>query len=139
MEGECVSRGCLSWDRFIAAFAPDNVQKYPLRGSRISSVISPEVRVTGTRGRPGTPAEVVLRMLLLKHVRDFSSQELTREVRANLVYREFTRISGLLKTFSRPRELATNGLESARGIRRDGLERTRSRGWPAKPLCSPRG
>ena len=47
-----------------------------------------------TRGRPGTTAEVVLRMLLLKHVRDFSFQELTREVRANLVYREFTRIGG---------------------------------------------
>src|SRR6266699_1556779 len=47
-----------------------------------------------TRGRPGTTAEVALRMLLLKHVRDFSFQELTREVRANLVYREFTRIGG---------------------------------------------
>jgi IS5 family transposase len=46
------------------------------------------------RGRPGTTAEVVLRMLLLKHVRDYSFQELTREVRANLVYREFTRIGG---------------------------------------------
>src|SRR6202011_5670568 len=41
-----------------------------------------------------TPAEVVLRMLLLKHVRDWSYEVLTREVRANLVYREFTRIGG---------------------------------------------
>jgi len=47
-----------------------------------------------TRGRAGTPAEVVLRMLLLKHVRDWSFEVLTREVRANLVYREFTRIGG---------------------------------------------
>ncbi len=47
-----------------------------------------------TRGRPATPADVVLRMLLLKHVRDWSYQVLTREVRANLVYREFTRIGG---------------------------------------------
>src|SRR5258708_451475 len=47
-----------------------------------------------TRGRPGTPAEVVLRMLLLKHMRDFSFQELSREVRANLVYRQFTRVGG---------------------------------------------
>jgi transposase, IS5 family len=47
-----------------------------------------------TRGRPGTPAEVILRMLLLKHFRDWSFENLTREVRANLVYREFTRIGG---------------------------------------------
>jgi transposase, IS5 family len=33
-------------------------------------------------------------MMLLKHFRDFSFEELTREVRANLVYREFTRIGG---------------------------------------------
>jgi IS5 family transposase len=45
-----------------------------------------------THGRPGTPAEVVLRMLLLKHIRDWSFAELEREVRANLLYREFTRI-----------------------------------------------
>ena len=47
-----------------------------------------------TRGRPGTTAEVVLRMMLLKHFRDWSFEDLTREVRANLVYREFTRIGG---------------------------------------------
>ena len=47
-----------------------------------------------TRGRKATPAEVVLRMLLLKHVRDWSYETLSREVRANLVYREFTRIGG---------------------------------------------
>jgi IS5 family transposase len=47
-----------------------------------------------TRGRPATTAEVVLRMMLLKHVRDWSYQVLTREVRANLVYRQFTRIGG---------------------------------------------
>jgi IS5 family transposase len=33
-------------------------------------------------------------MLLLKHVRDWSYETLSREVRANLVYREFTRIGG---------------------------------------------
>lgn len=47
-----------------------------------------------TRGRPGTTAEIILRMLLLKHFRDWSFEDLTREVRANLVYREFTRIGG---------------------------------------------
>ena len=47
-----------------------------------------------TRGRMQTPSEVVLRLLVLKHVRDWSYQTLEREVRANLVYRTFTRIGG---------------------------------------------
>lgn len=45
-----------------------------------------------THGRPGTPAEVVLRMLLLKHIRDWSFVTLEREVRGNLLYREFTHV-----------------------------------------------
>jgi len=44
------------------------------------------------RGRPGTPAEVVIRMLMLKHLFDWSYDDLEHEVRANLVYRAFTRI-----------------------------------------------
>src|SRR5437868_642446 len=44
------------------------------------------------RGRLGTPAEVVIRMLILKHSFDWSYDDLEREVRANLVYRMFTRI-----------------------------------------------
>ena len=47
-----------------------------------------------TRGRLQTPSEVVLRLLVLKHVRDWSYQTLEREVRANLVYRAFSRIGG---------------------------------------------
>ena len=47
-----------------------------------------------TRGRPGTPAEVILRLLVLKHIRDWSFEELEREVCANFVYRQFTRIGG---------------------------------------------
>ena len=46
------------------------------------------------RGRPGTPAVVVLRMLVLKHLFDWSFDECEREVRANLVYRAFSRIEG---------------------------------------------
>jgi transposase, IS5 family len=45
-----------------------------------------------TRGRRGTPAEVVMRLLLLKHIRNWSYDVLEREVRANLVYRDFTRV-----------------------------------------------
>ena len=45
-----------------------------------------------SRGRLGTPAEVVLRLLILKHIRNWSYAALEREVRANLVYRDFTRV-----------------------------------------------
>ena len=44
-----------------------------------------------TRGRRGAPAEVVLRLLVLKHMRNWSYGVLEREVRTNLVYRDFTR------------------------------------------------
>jgi IS5 family transposase len=60
----------------------------------IQQELTRRVKKSKTRGRPGTPAEVVLRMLVLKHMRDYSFEELSREVRANLVYREFTRIGG---------------------------------------------
>jgi len=46
------------------------------------------------RGRRGIPAETVLRLLILKHVRNWSYDALEREVRANLVYRDFTRVGG---------------------------------------------
>jgi len=45
-----------------------------------------------TSGRHQTPAEVALRMLILKHVRNWSYETLEREVRANAVYRSFCRI-----------------------------------------------
>ena len=45
-----------------------------------------------SHGRPGFPAEMVLRLLILKHVRNWSYAILEREVRANLVYRDFTRV-----------------------------------------------
>jgi IS5 family transposase len=47
-----------------------------------------------TRGRLGTPAEVVLRLMALKHLRGWSFEVVEREVRAKVVYREFTRIGG---------------------------------------------
>jgi IS5 family transposase len=49
-------------------------------------------RQSAGRGRAGTPAEVVLRMLVLKHLRDWSYDELEREVTGSLVYRRFCRI-----------------------------------------------
>ena len=53
-------------------------------------------RRSRTRGRRQTPAEVALRMLILKHVRNWSYEMVEREVRANVVYRSFCRI-GLAK------------------------------------------
>jgi IS5 family transposase len=47
---------------------------------------------SATKGRAQTPAEMVLRLLLLKHVRNWSFDTLEREVRMNLAYRDFTRI-----------------------------------------------
>lgn len=45
-----------------------------------------------TKGRPQTASEMVLRLLLLKHVRNWSYERLVLEVRANLAYRDFCRI-----------------------------------------------
>jgi transposase, IS5 family len=47
---------------------------------------------SATRGRSQTPAEIALRLLLLKHVRNWGYETLEREVRMNLAYREFIRI-----------------------------------------------
>lgn len=47
---------------------------------------------SATKGRSQTPAEMVLRLLLLKHVRNWSFDILEREVKLNLAYRDFTRI-----------------------------------------------
>src|SRR4029453_3472709 len=47
---------------------------------------------SATRGRLGTPVVVVLRMLVLKHLYDWSFAECEREVRGSLVYRAFCRI-----------------------------------------------
>jgi IS5 family transposase len=60
----------------------------------IQQELSKRCKKSKTRGRPSTPAEVVLRMLLLKHARGWSYEDVTREVRANLVYREFTGVGG---------------------------------------------
>lgn len=44
------------------------------------------------RGRASTPAEVVLRLLVLKHLRQWSYEQLEWEVTGNLAYRRFCRI-----------------------------------------------
>lgn len=85
---------------------PDADKLWPAALRRIDQLIDDEALVEGIaealerrwaqsyrRGRPGTPAEVVLRMLVLKHLYRWSYAELEQEVRANLVYRAFARIS----------------------------------------------
>src|SRR4051794_23072720 len=47
---------------------------------------------SATRGRAQTPAETVLRLLLLKHVGNWSFDTLEREVTLNLAYRDFARL-----------------------------------------------
>src|SRR2546422_3401861 len=59
---------------------------------------------------PGTPAEVVLRMLILKHLYDRSFDECEREVRGSLVYRAFCRIDcELLARAAHPALKASRG------------------------------
>ncbi|MGH9160175.1 MAG: ISNCY family transposase [Vicinamibacteraceae bacterium] len=84
---------------------PDASKLWPAELRRIDQVIDDEAlveviaaalerryRQSRRRGRRGTPAEVVLRMLVLKHLYRWSYAELEHEGRANLVYRAFARI-----------------------------------------------
>jgi transposase, IS5 family len=80
------------WERWMRQ-ADEVLQDETLR-NLVQQELSKRIKKSKTRGRPGTPAEIVLRLLLRKHIRDGSFQVLTRAVRANLVYREFTRIGG---------------------------------------------
>jgi transposase, IS5 family len=75
------------WMRIVDELLADEAlldTVYEAQGKR-----HPQSRV---RGREQTPAEVTLRMLILKHVRNWSYETLEREVRANVVYRSFCRI-----------------------------------------------
>ena len=75
------------WMRIVDKLLEDEAlldTVYDAQGKR-----HPQSRV---RGRQQTPAEVALRMLILKHVRNWSYETLEREVRANVVYRSFCRI-----------------------------------------------
>jgi IS5 family transposase len=59
---------------------------------RVAAALRRRHPLSSRRGRLGTPATVVLRMLLLKHLRHWSFEECEREVRGSLVYRAFCRI-----------------------------------------------
>ena len=61
---------------------------------RIADALARRHPQSQRRGRYGTPATVVLRMLVLKHLNDWSFDECERAVRGSLVYRAFCRIDG---------------------------------------------
>ncbi len=61
---------------------------------RVAETLAQRHAQSRRRGRLGTPAAVVLRMLVLKHLHDWSFDECEREVRGSLVYRAFCRIDG---------------------------------------------
>src|SRR5881628_2177219 len=61
---------------------------------RVAEALAQRHPESQRRGRLGTPAAVVLRMLVLKHLHDWSFDECEREVRGSLVYRAFCRIDG---------------------------------------------
>jgi hypothetical protein len=61
---------------------------------RMTEVLARRHPQSQRRGRYGTPATVVLRLLVLKHLNDWSFDECEREVRGSLVYRAFCRIDG---------------------------------------------
>jgi transposase, IS5 family len=61
---------------------------------RVTEALAQRHPQSQRRGRLGTPAAVVLRMLVLKHLHDWSFDECEREVRGSLVYRALCRIDG---------------------------------------------
>src|SRR5438874_2036366 len=61
---------------------------------RVAEALAQRHPQSRRRGRLGAPAAVVLRMLILKHLHDWSFDECEREVRGSLVYRAFCRIDG---------------------------------------------
>ena len=74
------------WMTHVDAILADNTILFS-----VDKALSQRHPQSRRRGRPGFPAEVVLRLLILKHIRNWSYAVLEREVRANLVYRDFTR------------------------------------------------
>jgi IS5 family transposase len=94
------------WDAVLFG-APDPLKLMDPALRRIDELLDDEALVdgvleamrrrfahSGRRGRYGTPAEVALRMLVLKHLKDWSYEQLQWEVTGNLVYRYFCRIDG---------------------------------------------
>lgn len=61
---------------------------------QVFDALSKRREASARTGRPSTPAEVVLRTLVLKHLRGWSYEQLQWEMSGNFVYRRFCRIDG---------------------------------------------
>ena len=70
----------------------DKVLEDPLLLKVVRDALATRWTNSLTRGRKGTPVDVVIRLLVLKHMRNWSYAVLEREVRSNLVYRQFSRV-----------------------------------------------
>jgi IS5 family transposase len=80
------------WDSTLRQI--DTVLDDEVLVDRVADALAQRHPQSRRRGRLGTPATVVLRMLVLKHLFDWSFDECEREVRGSLVYRAFCRIDG---------------------------------------------
>lgn len=70
----------------------DELLEDPALVDEVLAVLRRRHPQSARRGRPSTPAEVVLRLLVLKHLRRWSYDDLEWEVTGNVVYRRFCRI-----------------------------------------------
>jgi transposase, IS5 family len=59
----------------------DRLRDDPQIVAAVSEALAQRSPKSRSRGRPGTPADVVLRLLVLKHIRNWSDQVLERGVR----------------------------------------------------------
>jgi transposase, IS5 family len=104
-QGACMVRRRQRERSLFEVLSPDGHKRWPDWLRRIDTLLEDETVIevvtqglearwpqSRRRGRPGTPAEVVIRGLILKHLFDWSYDDLEQEVRANLVYRAFTRL-----------------------------------------------
>lgn len=96
----------------------------------VFAVLAKRREASARTGRPSTPAEVVLRLLVLKHIRCWSYEQLQWEVMGNFVYRRFCRIDGGdvpdAKTMVRYGQLLAG--EALKGVFDRVVELTRVRG-----------
>lgn len=72
----------------------DSVLEDEVLVDQVFGALSKRHEGSARTGRPSTPAEVVLRLLVLKHLRSWSYEQLQWEVTGNFVYRRFCRIDG---------------------------------------------